>query len=89
MHGFISYAHDDYKMFNEFRPHLRAIERGFDVQFWSDHRINGGYHWNNAIRLEIERADLYRLPVIPRYGRVIRQGHHVWGIGNASILFSQ
>src|ERR1700730_4068606 len=33
--------------------------------------------------------DLYRLPVIPRCGRVIRQGHHVWGIDDASILLSQ
>src|SRR3984893_18087171 len=32
---------------------------------------------------------LYRLPVIPRCGRVIRQAYHVWGIDDASILFSQ
>src|SRR5580692_10829388 len=32
---------------------------------------------------------LYRLPGIPRCGRVIRQAYHVWGIGDASILFSQ
>src|SRR5712671_6638570 len=32
---------------------------------------------------------LYRLPVIPRCSRVIRQAYHVWGIDNAGILFSQ
>src|ERR1700730_17172325 len=32
---------------------------------------------------------LYRLPGIPRCGRVIRQAYHVWGIDDASILFSQ
>ena len=31
----------------------------------------------------------YRLPGIPRCGRVIRQAYHLWGIGDASILFSQ
>src|SRR5205823_7925343 len=32
---------------------------------------------------------LYRLPVIPRCGRVDRQAYHVWGIDNANILLSQ
>jgi len=32
---------------------------------------------------------LYRLPVFPRCGRVIREAYHVWGIGDAGILFSQ
>ena len=32
---------------------------------------------------------LYRLPVIPRCGRVISRVYHVWGIGDAGILFPQ
>src|ERR1700737_4493039 len=32
---------------------------------------------------------LYRLPVIPRYGRVDRQAYHVWGMDDAGILLSQ
>src|SRR6516225_6848547 len=32
---------------------------------------------------------LYRLPVIPRCGRVNRQAYHVWGMEDAGILFSQ
>src|SRR6266404_1479230 len=32
---------------------------------------------------------LYRLPVISICGRVIRQAYHVWGMGDAGILFSQ
>src|SRR4029077_8905061 len=32
---------------------------------------------------------LYGLPVITRCGRVIREAYHVWGIGDAGILFSQ
>jgi hypothetical protein len=38
---------------------------------------------------EFELGELYRLPVIPRCGRVIRQWHHVWGIDDAGILLSQ
>jgi hypothetical protein len=33
--------------------------------------------------------ELYRLPVIPRYGRINRRMYHVWGMEDASILFSQ
>jgi adenylate cyclase len=32
---------------------------------------------------------LYRLPVMPRCGRVNRQAYHVWGMDDAGILFSQ
>src|SRR5436305_15301615 len=32
---------------------------------------------------------LYRLPVIPRCGRVFRRAYDVWGMDNAGILFSQ
>jgi hypothetical protein len=67
MNGFISYAHDDYKIFNEFRPHLRALERAFDVHLWSDQRINAGYHWNNVIIDQIERAELFVLLVSPAF----------------------
>src|SRR5205814_6066911 len=32
---------------------------------------------------------LYRLPGVSRCGRVIRQAYYVWGMDDASILFSQ
>src|SRR6516165_8504810 len=32
---------------------------------------------------------LYRLPVIPRCGRVDRQAYYVWGMEDAGILFPQ
>jgi peptide/nickel transport system substrate-binding protein len=34
-------------------------------------------------------AVLYRLPVIPRCGRVNRRAYHVWGRDDAGLLFSQ
>ena len=35
------------------------------------------------------REELYRLPVIPRCGRVTREAYHVWGMDDAGILLSQ
>jgi hypothetical protein len=58
MNGIISYAHDDYGMFGTFKTHLRAVERAFDVRFWSDERINAGDPWDPAILREIEVADV-------------------------------
>ena len=43
------------------------------------------------IRKRVRRyySILYRLPVMPRCGRVNRQAYHVWGMDDAGILFSQ
>jgi hypothetical protein len=67
MNGFISYAHDDYKIFRTFHPHLRAVERELDVRFWSDHRINAGYNWGTMIRQAIETAEVFILLVSPSF----------------------
>src|SRR5438045_524708 len=43
-----------------------------------------------AVNMVIAEARaLYRLPAIPRYGRVTRQAYHVWGMDDAGILLSQ
>lgn len=67
MNGFISYAHDDYGVFGRFKTHLRGVERAFDVRFWSDDRMNAGYHWDAAIRREIDAADVFVLLVSPAF----------------------
>ena len=41
------------------------------------------------IRIKRENELLYRVPVIPRCGRVDRQVYHVWGMGDAGLLLSQ
>src|SRR5438477_11532479 len=38
---------------------------------------------------EFELGELYRLPVIPRCGRVDKRAYHVWGMDDASILLPQ
>jgi internalin A len=61
--GFISYAHDDYTMFQAFRRHLRATERRFGIRFWADPAINAGYHWDAVIQQKIDEAGLFILLV--------------------------
>lgn len=63
MNGFISYAHEDYKLYLAFRKHLRQIERAFRITFWSDERIETGYHWEDEILTHIQTADLF-IPLI-------------------------
>src|SRR6266851_5631763 len=67
MNGFISYSHIDYQDFRAFKRHLRAVERAFDIDFWSDSRINAGYHWDAAIRREIDRAEVFVLLLSPGF----------------------
>jgi internalin A len=61
--GFISYAHDDYALFQQFHTHLRATERRFSFDFWADTRLNPGHHWNAEISRRIDAADVFVLLV--------------------------
>ena len=61
LRGFISFAHDDYKMYQEFRTRLRSVERAFDFIFWSDARIETGYHWGKEISNHIDTANVFVL----------------------------
>jgi hypothetical protein len=61
--GFISYAHDDHDEFKEFRTHLRATERRFDIVFWADPSLNAGHRWDAEIARHIAAADVFVLLV--------------------------
>jgi hypothetical protein len=67
MNGFISYAHEDYGSFSEFKIHLRAIEREFGFQFWADHRIAAGYDWTTEIDTALTKADVCVMLVSPQF----------------------
>src|SRR5271167_3988237 len=54
-----------------------------DILLWRTAKVHRSYE------VPLAPCILYRLPVIPRCGRVIRQVYHVWGIDDAGILFSQ
>jgi len=67
MNGFISYAHDDHRLFDELRTHLRATEREFDLKFWADRRIAAGYVWSDEIAKAIDVANVVLLLVSPKF----------------------
>ena len=63
MNGFISYAHADRRQFELFHTHLKSVERGYPITFWSDKRLNAGYRWGAEIRQRIAEADVFILLV--------------------------
>jgi hypothetical protein len=67
MKGFISYSHEDYRMFREFRTHLKAIERAFGLDLWADTRIKPGYYWSDEIAEAIDSAELFVLLTSPGF----------------------
>jgi len=67
MKGFISYAHDDIRMFGRFRKHLTATEQAYGIPFWADERIAAGHHWDDEIQQAIDAADLFILLFSPAY----------------------
>ncbi len=75
MNGFISYAHEDRRLFQEFRKHLSAVEREFEVTFWCDERIDVGMRWEQEILSKIEAADLFLLLISPSFWA----SEYIWG----------
>ena len=66
--GFISYAHDDHELFEEFQKHLNAVELAFPrVAFQADPQIHGGQRWQDEILRMIGQAELFILLVTPSF----------------------
>jgi hypothetical protein len=58
---FISYSHQDEALKQKLRQHLAALEKGGLIRIWDDRAIPAGGHWEQAIRDELEAADLILL----------------------------
>jgi hypothetical protein len=67
MKGFISYAHEDYALAQEFLKHLAAIGRAYNLKFFIDDDIQGGQHWNDEIGTAIDDADVFLLLCSPNF----------------------
>ncbi len=65
--GFISYAHDDYELFEAFQIHLRATERRWGIKFWADPGLQAGHRWDPEIQRHIDEAHLFILLVSPEF----------------------
>lgn len=60
---FVSYAHEDETFKNELDKHLKPLKRSGAIGVWSDRRIVAGQEWDQAIRDEMARADIFLLLV--------------------------
>ena len=66
--GFISYAHDDHALFEEFREYLNVVALAFPrVAFQADPNIHGGQRWQDEILRMIRQSDLFILLVTPSF----------------------
>lgn len=55
--GFISYAHEDERMFDHFRKQLKPVEKSTEVEFWVDKRLRAGDRWHESIGDALKAAD--------------------------------
>ena len=60
---FIIYARKDQPALLELKDHLRPLEKRGDLTIWYDGKILPGEKWNEAIRAELETADIVLLLV--------------------------
>ena len=55
---FISYAHENYKVWDRFKTHLDVLKNERLVSWWFDGKIRPGSEWDDAIRREMKEADI-------------------------------
>src|SRR5262249_13111298 len=67
MTGFASYAHDDARLMQKFRPHLKTLRRAFGLKTWTDNEITAGSDWNAAIAKAIAEAQVFVLLLSPGF----------------------
>jgi TIR domain len=67
MKGFVSYSHEDYRLFDGFVAHLATIRRAFDLEVWTDHAIHAGSEWNAEIASAIRLSDVFVLLISPDF----------------------
>jgi hypothetical protein len=59
--GFISYAHKDYELFQEFKKFLRPIGGSYRIDFWSDERRSPSFGLTDEIILRIRQSTVMLL----------------------------
>ena len=58
---FISYSHKDESFKDDLDTHFSALKRSGLVEVWHDRRIDAGTEWDDAIKSELESADIILL----------------------------
>jgi len=63
VHIFIAYARKDSALLDEFRVHLRPLERADKLRIWYDGLIEPGAEWEASIKQNLHAADIILLLV--------------------------
>src|SRR5437660_1991822 len=64
---FISYAHEDERLYIKLRKYLRSLERIKDVEVWSDRNIRGGAEWEREMSFYLNTAQIVLLLISPDF----------------------
>ncbi len=64
---FTSYAHKDEELREELDVHLAMVKRHPAITVWNDREIQAGDEWDDAIKSELNTADIILLLVSPRF----------------------
>ncbi|MDX2284269.1 MAG: COR domain-containing protein, partial [Bacteroidia bacterium] len=73
-HAFIVYAAADDSYRSEFDDHLAQLKREGAIETWYDHRIEAGTAWDDEIRRQLQRSDLFFLLLSPDFMNV----RYIW-----------
>jgi TIR domain-containing protein len=73
--GFVSYAHADLRLCNQFCKHLKLLEGPGIAAFWADHGIAPGDPWKKVILEQLEQAQVALFLISPEmfWSRFIRE----------------
>lgn len=56
---FISYSSKNTDFVKRFSTHLEVLKRNDKIDYWYDRKIEDGTQWDNTIKREMEKADLF------------------------------
>ena len=67
MRGFVSYSHEDHRLFARLRPYLGEMRRLLPLELWTDHEITTGSDWDARIASAIGAAEVFVLFISPDF----------------------
>ena len=56
---FLSYSHHDHDGFERLLAHVKPLESLYGFTIFHDRRLTAGSHWNDRIKAEVEKSNIY------------------------------